>query len=495
MTIRPGLALGLMIASAAIGGATRANVAFAQFGGRISGNLFRQAQDAAALWQSPHQSGTEPTDSPYDDPYSPQVWTVRQSTRSAGPGSMRPVYYNARTRPPMHMTRAAYQQEPTPAEAPPPVPSPATVAPSDSAEPQMNAPTEEIYGSPDGSYDGTYGAPYEEMYGGPYDGMYGGPYDGMYEGPYDDGFAGPPCAQCGHAHPAEASCGYGSCGPQHCCLLVPQLGYSEVFGGVHGFKGPRDSALNGNFGFQEGFNVGASMPICHHDIGFQLGAQAVQSNLSGTGYGEVLGDDDLGADDRNQYFLTAGVFERVPCGFQWGVAWDWMHDEYLDNIDLFQLRAELSLVNVAGHEIGFLSTISLNYDDGATINQFGQLAPAQWRAADQFVGFYRWRFACCSEVRLWGGFSGTNDGILGGDARVPLTDNLSLWLNANYLLPDESIGIQGATMEQWNLAIYLSWHFGCGGSKTRSPCRPLFDVADNGRFFVEPRRTLFPDTD
>ena len=35
-----------------------------------------------------------------------------------------------------------------------------------------------------------------------------------------------------------------------------------LYGGVHGFKGPFDRERDsGNFGFQEGFNLGAKVPV------------------------------------------------------------------------------------------------------------------------------------------------------------------------------------------------------------------------------------------
>ena len=71
----------------------------------------------------------------------------------------------------------------------------------------------------------------------------------------------------------SASCGSecgdcSECGGEYCndCDrplfgLLGNWGHRNlaIFGGVHGYKGPRDRGMNGNFGFQEGVNYGAPL--------------------------------------------------------------------------------------------------------------------------------------------------------------------------------------------------------------------------------------------
>ena len=102
-----------------------------------------------------------------------------------------------------------------------------------------------------------------------------------------------------------------------------------IFGGVHGYKGPRDRGVNGNFGFQEGLNYGAPLGD-PWGCGFQIGFQALQSDISGRQANGVP------TADRHQYFATAGIFRRAEVGkVQWAVAFDFLHDTYSE-----QFRSE-----------------------------------------------------------------------------------------------------------------------------------------------------------
>ena len=78
----------------------------------------------------------------------------------------------------------------------------------------------------------------------------------------------------------------------------------QVFGGIDGFKGPLDQGRNGNFGVHEGFNFGAPLGI--FDWGWQIGAEATESNFSGD---NVV---DPRSADRNQFFVTGGIFKMRP---------------------------------------------------------------------------------------------------------------------------------------------------------------------------------------
>ncbi|HEX6961713.1 MAG TPA: DUF6666 family protein, partial [Lacipirellula sp.] len=131
----------------------------------------------------------------------------------------------------------------------------------------------------------------------------------------------PSCA-CGEPDCGAVECGscIGSPGPDYWCFPVclPRFKELTFWGGVHGFKGPRDSpdfnaAGDNNFGFQEGFNIGGRAPVVgliFPQLSYQLGFQSVQSQLSGTTDGST--------EDRLQNFVTAGLFRRVPAGLQFG---------------------------------------------------------------------------------------------------------------------------------------------------------------------------------
>ncbi len=121
----------------------------------------------------------------------------------------------------------------------------------------------------------------------------------------------------------------------------------ELFSGIHGFKGPFDQGLNGNFGFHGGFNFGAPLGIC--DWGWQIGSEVAVSNLTS---GQTIDDH---SENRTQFFVTGGIFRRArDWGFQWGVVYDWLHDAYYADADLKQIRSDSSFIFPGHvHEIGY----------------------------------------------------------------------------------------------------------------------------------------------
>jgi hypothetical protein len=289
-----------------------------------------------------------------------------------------------------------------------------------------------------------------------------------------EGFVdGAPCTEC------DSCNGCGSCGG--CGWGCNWLENFSVFGGPHAFKGPVDLGRNGNFGLHEGLNWGAPLWFGAR-IGYQVGAQILHSNFSGS---DVLTPSSA---SRTQYFITAGIFQRaIPCDpWQWGVAFDWLSDQYYVNMQLAKIRAELSFVGSQGDEIGFWTSIGVD-DDRTTFFLNQQLLQTQWTSTDLYAFFFRRHFANCGNGRIWGGFTGNGDGLIGGDFRVPMSDYLSFEGNTNYLIPRDG-GSQGRLQESWNLTFNLVWYIG-GGARcaTSSPWRPLFGVADNSIFMVQPK--------
>ena len=293
---------------------------------------------------------------------------------------------------------------------------------------------------------------------------------------------------CGIADPgcgvADPSCGIpdcGSCvglpGPDYWCIPVcfPRLKDVTFWGGVHGFRGPRDfipqGQSNSNFGFQEGVNLSGRAPFVGFlfpELSYQLGYQAMQSRLSGTA---------TSTEDRGQQFLTAGLFRRTQAGLQFGAVFDSMTDDLDDRITLNQVRYEISLKTPRGRELGFWGASSTNdaVSDGVT-----------FATIDQYNIFYRWNFKDGYQGRMWGGVSGDGEGILGADFYAPLNDRWSVQTGFNYQIPDQNSGLEGVSQESWNLGINLVWHLGRTARKgCRSPFRPLFPVADNGWMFVD----------
>jgi len=267
--------------------------------------------------------------------------------------------------------------------------------------------------------------------------------------------------------------------------VIDWLRSFSFFVGVHGFKGPVDLGQNGNFGFHEGLNFGAPLGD-PWGFGYQLGFEAAHSNFSGflitpTGVEQLAGPD-----SRNQTFFTGGIFRREPCGgLQSGVVFDYMHDSYYQNSDLRQIRSESAIVYEGGiSELGYWGAygiskqrIQLVRDDPTSFVTF--------QPNDIFAAFYRRHFSGGGQGRLWAGATGAGQGIIGGEATVPLGTSWALENNFVYAIPKTSASNGGQREETWSATISLVWYPGrAARSVFKDPFHPLFSVGDNSAFLV-----------
>ncbi len=279
----------------------------------------------------------------------------------------------------------------------------------------------------------------------------------------------------------DACCDDGTCGECSSCLVpcgfIFPAGNLELFAGVQGFTGPANrSAGGGSFGFNEGLNWGMPIPLfgC---LGGQVGFRATQSNLSGS---------DASDDTRRQAFVTAGLFRRVDVGLQGGVVVDWLSDGWYRDVDLVNLRMELSWMIDGTHELGFWGTGGTKTANEPDANE--QIV--DWESTDLYAFFYRYNFGACEQgdARLFAGWSGQGDGLIGADARLPLSATWALETNFTYLIPNEGDAVTFAAdhvQESWNIAMSLVWYPGRAWGRGDSYYRPLFRVADNGVFMMD----------
>ena len=265
------------------------------------------------------------------------------------------------------------------------------------------------------------------------------------------------------------------------CLSCPRISFEnlEVFGGVQGFTGPKNRGQTGSFGFDVGFNWGTEVPCSNGTLGMQFGLRSAHSNFSGTQFT---------ADDRNQLFLTGGLFRRVDWGLQGGLVVDYLSENWYSDTDLVQLRGELGWVYPHGHELGFWFTAHSQSDTALSTFSGSTAASSEtWEATDLYAFYYRKR-VCNAAGRFFAGFTNDADGLIGADLRLPLSDSWAIESGFAYLVPEQAqTGLPGGGHEQesWNLGINLVWYRGC-----LDECdyfRPLFNVADNGSFMVDRR--------
>jgi len=308
-------------------------------------------------------------------------------------------------------------------------------------------------------------------------------------GPKGRFFAGPGGKGCG-CDGCGSSCG-DSCGgidvcceggqcTQYCLLPMPQFRRENLTlrVGVQGFRGPLNGQ-GGSFGFHEGFNYSSRIRIFNRwCIGGQIGVNITQSTLSGGNDGTMDTDG-----SRDQLFLTAGLFRRTECGLQWGLAYDYLDDDWIDEVDVGQLRGEVSWVQRNTHEWGFLFATNVRTDE--TPNNVNGNRNYEFDTSDYYAFFYRRRMKDIrnGEKRFFLGWTDDNDGILGADLHIPVSDRWAVEGGFTYLIPDEENGSVAATQEQWNVGLSLVYYPGCN-ARAFNPFRPLFNVADNGSLLV-----------
>jgi len=271
----------------------------------------------------------------------------------------------------------------------------------------------------------------------------------------------------------DESCGDACLAP---CDVVP-IGNLELFAGVQGFTGPRNRGGSGSFGFNEGLNYAIPLPgfAC---MGGQIGFRATQSSLSGAEFTDNA---------RNQGFVTAGLFRRVDVGLQGGLVLDYLTESWYSDVDMTNLRGEISWVVNGVHDFGFWFSSGVNSADEVSVE--GEEVE-NWVATDLYAFFYRLQFGGCrdGEARIFGGWTGESDGLLGIDTRLPLSANWALESNFTYLIPNQGTGQgfeAGHAQEAWNVGINLVWYPGSLWGAGDYYYRPLFRVADNGNFMID----------
>ena len=287
--------------------------------------------------------------------------------------------------------------------------------------------------------------------------------------------SGPSCDQCLN------SSGWG---PQF--LPGFWVDHLSVFGGVHAAKNGANLGRDGSFGFHYGLNFGAAAKniILPPSVGWQIGFQGASSNLNASSFA---------LDDRNQVFVTLGLFRRGDYGLQGGIVMDYLWDEWHYEANVAQVRGELSMAITPAKSLGFRFASSVT-DDTVVSSTFDRVEVVTWETKDLYKFFYRTRLLAGGrgEAQVFAGFTGHSEGMIGGISRLPLHNGWALETDYTYVIPSESKRNGATEHEAWNLQINMVWY---PGSLACGSCfryhRPMFDVANNGSMIM--RRKLADD--
>lgn len=273
----------------------------------------------------------------------------------------------------------------------------------------------------------------------------------------------------------------------------------ELSTGIDAFKGPVDDLnANGNFGVRLGLN--GAVPVAPRlGIGIQAGTNVILSDLKGTGYPgpNTFAPDDTALDSgriRSQDFVTVGLFQRVLVSegegtLGWGVAYDWLFDNYYDNFTLGQWRLKAAYEISACNEIGVWATLRDRNSTGQLFsfgfdidnNPIILPVPVNLQPIDQ-ANFY-WKHSWTGEASVTSrlGFVDQRGSVIfGADGRSPLTPQLALTGGFTYIMPRAPGGQLAQDRDIWNVSIGIEFVLGGFRHGAAAQFSPFMPVADNG---------------
>jgi hypothetical protein len=259
----------------------------------------------------------------------------------------------------------------------------------------------------------------------------------------------------------------------------------SVFGGLDGSKGPEDLGITADFGIRTGVNWG--YPLWEElGLGIQAGT-ALNYSLSAT---KVLESID-GTHDRTQSFTTLGLFQRSQCGVNWGVVYDFLYEDYYQNLFLGQWRGQISYAPNDANEVGVWAALA-DHGDGASVAG----VPFSLKPITQVNLFYRHTWTLGAETGFWVGWADEhskfvyvlpgmkpvfNAVVFGADLQVPLNRWLAIYGEANFVTPNDT----GTVTAILGFAFYPG---GQAAAATRSRFSPLLSLGGNTNFEVDARR-------
>jgi hypothetical protein len=295
-----------------------------------------------------------------------------------------------------------------------------------------------------------------------------------------------------------------------CCNSIVGSGFT----GLDSFRGIANGTYPSNNGAVSGFNLGGAL-LDSYGIGWQAGMSYGLYNFEGTSSpGSHLNA------STQQAFVTIGVFRRADEDhrFSWGIVHDWMFTNnfgaFGNSPTLSQFRGQAAWALSAWNQVGVWSAI----EDRTVTRSTGALGtPITYQAIDQANVFWDHQYGAFGATSRFsvgvplrnrldqvangfpvGGYGGTLGGlILSTNWTAPVTDRMSLYANAMYMMPTahagvSTLGASAAAQEFWNVSVGLSFSpRGNLRSKTIAGRRlmPYLPVANNSSFLVDASKT------
>ena len=231
------------------------------------------------------------------------------------------------------------------------------------------------------------------------------------------------------------------------------------------------TAINdASFGFYGGVNYG--IPLCRLSCGFlsgQIGVRSVQ-----TEFDEHI----LTSDNRDQLFVTAGIYRRVDYGLQAGIVVDFLREEWFGSSSTAQIRGDLSWVYGAS-AIGFRFASAQENDFTTGTLNGNDFDNVFTESIDQYRFYHRTNMGAGGYMDLYAGWSSEDHTVFGVEGDVPMGSIFAVQTGFTYLLPEEDLA--GLNDDAWN--IYMGIAIRPRGRAFYADYdRPLLPVADNGSF-------------
>lgn len=226
------------------------------------------------------------------------------------------------------------------------------------------------------------------------------------------------------------------------------------FAGIDGSKQPQDFGVNAHLGGQTSMNWDIPL-VSDWGLGMQLGT-GVTASANAVQVFDLLGE----TRGRVQSFTTVGLFQRRPSGFSWGLAHDFLYQDYFDNFFLTQWRMRGAYLVNGCNEVGMTIAIRGRSDDGL----FAGTVPVTLRPIDQGNLFWRRFWQSGAQSTFWIGLCdghGENNAVtgpaprrdqqflFGADVLMPLTDSLAIYGEANMIMPADTGTVDAFLGIQW----------------------------------------------